>query len=1318
MTSTEFRSVVDRYLGGGSVSPAPSAPPRTPPPTSTLDIAVVGMAGRFPGAGDIRQFWDNLAEGRKCVGELPEEILGEEPNGYRWGGVIADRDCFDAAFFGIDPREADSMNLHQRLLLQEAWHALEDAGIDPESLTGSDTGMFVGSEPAGYLHQSFTGASDALVATRLSYLLDWHGPALVVNTACSSSVVAIHLACQSLRNEECGIALAAGTNAGLSQDPLDLLGDMGVLSPTGECRTFDNSANGTVFSEGVAVLVLKRLADAEADGDDIRGVIRATGVNHDGASNGITAPNGLAQERLIDAVYRRHGIDASRIAYVEAHGTGTALGDPVEANALVRAFGRLGTNPSGCVLGSAKAHIGHTGAAAGVIGVVKVLLSMRHDRYPGLPTFRTLNPMIKLDGSGFTVDAVGRPWPATPGVPRMAAVNSLGHSGTNAHLVVEEYLPEPRPEAPLTGPVAVPLSARDGERLRVLAGELAEYLHRVSSGGENGEDSERDVLRRLIADLLGMSVTELRGDRTLESQGAEPHQLARLAILLSRQTGGQVTVDTLYEAPSVDSLIDALAPETPDSAQRPHRTPPSLADVARTLQHGRAALAERAVVLAGSMPELIAALRALAAGTPSAGTVTGTTATPPTAPTTTSLTDLATAWCHGANIDWPDRGGRRVSLPGYPFAPIRHGKDRLAPRATKQRAVAAPQAAPVAVPAADPVPPVPAQVAEVPPVAVVTEQHAAGSSLREEIGSWLADVIATEIGVAASAIDRWERFDAFGVDSVVRTRVNRQLAEHFPSASRTLLFEFATVDEVADLLATDFPSDCRAALRATSPAATHAPEPPALGEPHAPVASASVVSPAEVVAGWLSGVVADEAGLDASGVDVWGSWAEFGIDSVVRTRVNHRIAEAFPEASRTLLFEFSSVGEVAESLAADFPDRALTLPGGADPVQEPPASVVSPAEVVAGWLSGVVADEAGLDASGVDVWGSWAEFGIDSVVRTRVNHRIAEAFPEASRTLLFEFSSVGEVAESLAADFPDRARALPGQNATTPATAEIPEWPAHPTWTAPFPARETGFSASRVLLDPAADPDDTDLVRECQATLLDTLLRGEDLDRVGGLIDLHAVSGAAGLRLAARHRRLHVHLRAADPAQAEQILRAAKEHGLDTQVTVAHSEAEPVRQPCEVAVGIEGSHLMTDKAGYLAGIASALPEGGRLLLADFLAVGHAMSDPALGLALPTPEQWADALADAGFVLDDAVDASAEAGHFLADFDVDQNTAALDPVAKGRWRFLTDLAVPLERGGAAYLLLRLRKDSTAGQRRAGNRARIASATPYSEAVTSR
>ncbi|HWG97942.1 MAG TPA: hypothetical protein VNV66_01160, partial [Pilimelia sp.] len=229
-----------------------------------------------------------------------------------------------------------------------------------------------------------------------------------------------------------------------------------------------------------------------------------------------------------------------------------------------------------------------------------------------------------------------------------------------------------------------------------------------------------------------------------------------------------------------------------------------------------------------------------------------------------------------------------------------------------------------------------------------------------------------------------------------------------------------------------------------------------------------------------------------------------------------------------------------------------------------------------------------------------------------------------------------------------------------------------------------------------------------------------DLDRVGGLIDLHGGSGAAGLRLAARHRGLRVHVRAADPAQAEAALRAAKEHGLDARVTVAPGDAVPVEATYELALGIEGSHLVADKPGYLAGIAAVLPEGGRLLLADFLAGDAELADDRVGVVVPTPQRWADLLADAGFVLDAAVDASAPVGHFLADFDVDQNTAALDPAARGRWRFHTDLAVPLERGRAAYLLLRLRKDTATepAARRAGNRARIAATTPYAEAVTRR
>ncbi|SES15632.1 beta-ketoacyl synthase N-terminal-like domain-containing protein [Streptomyces qinglanensis] len=1288
MTSTEFRSVVDRYLTAGPA--AATEPP--PAPTSALDIAVVGMAGRFPGADDVRTFWENLAAGRKSVGELPTEILGEGARGYRWGGVIADRDCFDPEFFGIDPREADSMNLHQRLLLQEAWHAVEDAGIDPFSLYGSDTGMFVGAEPAGYLHESFTGASDALVAARLSYFLDWHGPALVVNTACSSSVVAIHMACRSLLAGDCGMALAGGANVGLDQSSLNLLADMGVLSPSGECRTFDNSANGTVFAEGVAVLVLKRLADAEAAGDDIRGVIRATGVNHDGASNGLTAPNGPAQEKLVETVYRRHGIDTSRVGYVEAHGTGTVLGDPVEAGALARAFSRQQPNPDGCVLGSAKANVGHTGAAAGAIGLVKVLLSMRNERFPGMPTFRTLNPMIKLDGSGITIDAVGRPWPATPGAPRLAAVNSMGHSGTNAHLVVEEYQPAPRPAAGdrAPGPVAVPLSARDGERLGALAGELADHLERVCA---TGAESGQDTLRRLIADLLGIDPGGLRGDRNLESHGAEPHQLAQLANLLARQTGRQVTVDTLYESPSVDSLVASLAPAARPDERQPVWAPPTLADVAVTLQQGRAALDERAVVVAGSVSELVAALRALAAGRPTADTTMGRARTGAPRAADGTPAELAAAWCRGAEVSWPATDGRRISLPGYPFARNRHGRDRLAPRpaagaaaapaarpqpagqpgpaprpaaepriapaapaapapaAPAPAATVAPAAAPVApaepsaptapapatVPAAPARPAAPAAAPAAPAVAAYAPadtgpQAAAGpGGLREDVALWLTRVIADEVGVDPAAVDRWERFDAFGVDSVVRTRVNQYLAQRFPAASRTLLFEFPTIDEVADLLTTDFPADCRTALQGAEP---------------------------------------------VPGVQLSGGGGAVGVEPAV----------------------------VPSGAAVGVPAS-----GGGD---------------VVGWLSGVVGEEAGVAAGEVDPWRSWDAFGIDSVVRTRVNHRIAEVFPDASRTLLFEFGCVAEVAESLAADFPADSSALPGApagvapaatGASAPSAEPIPEWPAEPTWAAPFPAREIGFSASRVLLHPEADPDDTQLVREHQAELLDVLLRGEDLDRADGLFDLHGAQGAAGLRLAARHRTLRVHIRTADPAQAEAAARAAKEHGLDTRVTVAHTDPATVH---EVALGLEGSHLVADKAAHLAGIAAALPEGGRLLLADFLAVGSERTDPGLGIRLPTPEQWADHLADAGFVLDDAVDASARVGHFLADFDVDQHTAGLDPRSKDRWRFHTDLAVPLERGTAAYLLLRLRKDTTAGPAagRAANRARIAAATPYAEAVT--
>ncbi|MEO8037077.1 MAG: type I polyketide synthase, partial [Acidobacteriota bacterium] len=315
------------------------------------EIAVIGMSGMFPKAANVDEFWRNLVDGIDGVEELPANYLDQRASHStkkqagktrcKWGGVLRDRDCFDPLFFNLSPKEAESMNPHQRLVLQESWRAIEDAGYNPRVLSGTQTGIFIGAEPTGYMGESFTGYSDAIVASRLSYVLNLNGPAFVVNTGCSSSAVAIHLACESLRNRETDLALAGGVNACVSENVQIGLDQIDMLSPSGRSRTFDSAADGTIISEGAAVVVLKRLDDAVRAGDLIYGVINASGINQDGASNGITAPSGAAQEQLITAVYQKFGIDPAKISYVEAHGTGTKLGDPVEGNALVRAFRRF-----------------------------------------------------------------------------------------------------------------------------------------------------------------------------------------------------------------------------------------------------------------------------------------------------------------------------------------------------------------------------------------------------------------------------------------------------------------------------------------------------------------------------------------------------------------------------------------------------------------------------------------------------------------------------------------------------------------------------------------------------------------------------------------------------------------------------------------------------------------------------------------------------------------------------------------------------------------------------------------------------------------
>ncbi len=417
-------------------------------------IAIIGLGLRLPGdCDDAESLWRFMANGGDAVTGVPpdRERLwhGADPIA-RHGGFIHRIDQFDAEFFGISRREAERMDPQQRLMLEVVWQALEDAGQDVARLRGSATGAFIGIHSASSDYYQFqvaaperidtytaTGGAHDVVAGRLSYTFDWHGPSLVVNTACSSSLVAVHLACQALRSGDCTLAVAGGVNLLLTPGFSMSVVQLGMLSPDGRCKAFDERANGFVRAEGCGAVILKHLRDAIADEDRILAVIRGTAVNQDGRSNGLTAPNGLAQEQVIREALRRAGVQPESIDFVETHGTGTPLGDPIESEALTSVLGgtRVGDTP--CWLGSVKANLGHLEACAGVAGLIKAVLCLEKQAVPPLAHFRTLNPHIRLDGTPFVIPRAITPW--TRGErPRLAGVSSFGWSGVNAHAVLEE----------------------------------------------------------------------------------------------------------------------------------------------------------------------------------------------------------------------------------------------------------------------------------------------------------------------------------------------------------------------------------------------------------------------------------------------------------------------------------------------------------------------------------------------------------------------------------------------------------------------------------------------------------------------------------------------------------------------------------------------------------------------------------------------------------------------------------------------------------------------------------------------------------------
>jgi acyl transferase domain-containing protein len=581
----------------------------------TEPIAIVGIGCRFPGgANSPDAFWKLLRDGADVITEVPKDRWDidayYDPDSSkagtmstRWGGFLDRVDGFDAGFFGISPREATLMDPQQRLLLEVAWEALENAGIPADKLAGSRTGVFAGIYNTDYAQlqdqddiYAALGSSLGVAPGRLSYSFDLQGPSMLVDTLCSSSLVAVWLACQSLRLGECNLALAGGVNLIVSPLGTIVMSRLQALAPDGRCKAFDARANGFVRSEGCGIVALKRLSDALADGDSIWAVIRGGAVNHDGRSTGLTAPNVLAQQAVLRQALAESGITPDDVGLIEAHGTGTALGDPIEIEALRAVYGQPRTNGRTCFVSSIKTNLGHAEAAAGIAGLIKATLALRHRAIPPHLHLKALNPRIDLAGTPFTIPTSEQPWPEGA---RAAAVSAFGLSGTNAHVILEAAPASRTPEPPTRGMYVLPISARSE---RALVDLSSAYSNVLAESSDIGAICSAAAVRRSHFDcrsaVVGTSAEELRtalatAARSTLAPGQRPRvgfifaghgsQYVRMARqLFDRETVFRQTIESCDRAVRSRagwSLIDAVIGNAEDWVDRIGRVQPALFSV-------------------------------------------------------------------------------------------------------------------------------------------------------------------------------------------------------------------------------------------------------------------------------------------------------------------------------------------------------------------------------------------------------------------------------------------------------------------------------------------------------------------------------------------------------------------------------------------------------------------------------------------------------------------------------------------------------------------------------------------------------------------
>ncbi len=702
----------------------------------TREIAIVGLSGRYPMASNLDEFWNNLKSGLDCITEIPVERWdyskyfdlqkGKQGKTYsKWGGFIDDVDKFDPMFFNISPREAKTMDPQERLFLQTVWHAFEDAGYTRARLAGKDIGVFVG---AMYSQYQMLGADETMIegglptstfssiANRVSYFFDLRGPSLAVDTMCSSALTALHLACKSLINGECAMAVAGGVNITIHQNKYLILSQGNFTASDGRCRAFGEGGDGYVPGEGVGAVILKPLDTAVRDKDHIYAVIKGSLLNHGGKTNGYTVPNPNAQADLIERSLRYSGVNPRTISYVEAHGTGTSLGDPIEITGLIKSYEVFTTDKQYCKIGSVKSNIGHLESAAGIAGLTKILLQMKHKMLvPSIHT-KTLNPNIDFKNSPFEVQRQLEEW-KRPVIeegrekkeyPRIAALSSFGAGGSNAHFIIQEWEEkDSRSNHQDTGEHVIVLSAKNEERLRVYAGEIADFIKKafiIEEGPDikNGlDESVKKEITKTVSEITNIDMANLVLNDSFEEMGFDQVMLVRLVESINEKLKLDLKASIFKECHTLDSFINYLLSRYSQVLENvfnkglsgyqktENQMSLTLEDMAYTLQMGREAMEERLAVVTEGFEDLEAKLRAFASeGKLDDNVFRGSSRKGQSRfrlfdededfgviinkwAAGGKYTKLSELWAGGVNLDWSivNKGrGRIISLPGYPFA--------------------------------------------------------------------------------------------------------------------------------------------------------------------------------------------------------------------------------------------------------------------------------------------------------------------------------------------------------------------------------------------------------------------------------------------------------------------------------------------------------------------------------------------------------------------------------------------------------------------------------------------------------------------------